>query len=392
MLRTRARMGTAVMALLVLLASGANAAERPRIGLVLGGGGARGGAHLGVLEVLEELRVPVDCIAGTSMGALVGGAYAAGIAPGEVEAVVRETDWIRIFDDTAGRDGVDIRRKELDDRFYSGLELGVGRAGLEFREGALAGEKLKLFFNQLVRSDLGDREIQRLRIPLAIMATDIGTGERIAIRSGNLTSAMRGSMSVPGLLAPVLREGRKLVDGGLTDNLPVAEARSLCDPDVLIVVNVASPLLKPDQVRGIGTVIGQVVNLLTEQNVAASLRLVRPGDVYIQPDLGDIGSTQFTRQLEAAQQGRAAALAMAHELEHLALPPAQYAQWQQELRLVERQAPPVIDRIEVARTRFVNPQSVREGIRQEEGEPLDTAKLNADLVREFSQGDLNSLD
>jgi len=389
---TRARTGAAFVALLVLLAPLAHAAERPRVGLVLGGGGARGGAHLGVLEVLEEMRVPVDCIAGTSMGALVGGAYAAGISPREVENLVRDTDWIRIFDDTAGREGVDIRRKELDDRFFSGLEVGVGRSGFEFREGALAGEKLKLFFNQLVRSDLGDREIQRLRMPLAIMATDIGTGERVAIRTGNLTSAMRGSMSVPGLLAPVQREGRKLVDGGLTDNLPVAEVRSICNPDVMIVVNVASPLLRPDQVKGIGTVIGQVVNLLTEQNVAASLKLVRPGDVYIQPDLGDIGSTQFTRQLEAAEQGRKAALAVAKDLQRLALPPAQYAQWQQELRLVEPQAPPVIDRVEVARTRFVNPQSVREGIRQKEGAPLDTAQLNADLVRTFSQGDLNSLD
>jgi NTE family protein len=383
---------TVAAAAALALALCAHAAERPRVALVLGGGGARGGAHLGVLEVLEKLRVPVDCIAGTSMGALVGGAYAAGISPVEVEDLVRRTDWIRIFEDTAGREGVDLRRKELDDRFYSGLEVGVGKGGLEFREGALAGEKLKLFFNQLVRSDLGDREIQQLRIPLAIIATDIGTGERVAIRTGNLTSAMRGSMSVPGLLAPVLRDGRKLVDGGLTDNLPIAEARALCNPDVMIVVNVASPLLHPDQVKGIGTVLGQVVNLLTAQNVAASLKLIRPGDVYIQPELGDIGSTQFTRQLDAADAGRKAAVAMSKELERLSVPPDAYAAWQRDLRLAEPQVPPVIDRVEVAKTRFVNPQTLREGIRQQEGERLDTAKLNADLVREFSQGDLNSLD
>ena len=125
--------------------------KRPRIGLVLGGGGARGGAHLGVLEVLEELRVPVDCIAGTSMGALAGGAYAAGISPADIEDLVGRADWIGMFDDTAGRQAVNLRRKGLDDRFYSGLELGVSREGLRFREGALAGEKLKLFFNKLVR-------------------------------------------------------------------------------------------------------------------------------------------------------------------------------------------------------------------------------------------------
>jgi NTE family protein len=182
------------------------------------------------------------------------------------------------------------------------------------------------------------------------------------------------------------------VDGGLTENLPVAEARALCHPDVLIVVNVASPLLKPDQVKGIGTVVGQVVNLLTAQNVAASLKLVGPDDIYIEPDLDDIGSTQFTRQLEAARYGRAAALAVKDKLRKLALPEAQYVAWQQALRLVEPRKAPVIDEVEVARTRFVNPRTVREGIRQKEGEPLDTAMLNADLVREFSQGDLQSLD
>src|SRR5688500_14180205 len=228
--------------------------ERPRVGLVLGGGGARGGAHLGVLEVLEELRVPVDCVAGTSMGALVGGAYAAGVAPADIIDLVAKTDWTTMFDDSAGREAVNIRRKELDDRFYSGIEFGVSRQGLKFREGAVAGEKLKLFFNQLVRADLGDRPIEQLPMPLAIIATDIGTGERVAIRSGNLTSAMRASMSVPGLMAPVLRDGRKLVDGGLTDNLPVAEARELCKPDVLVVVNVGSPLFKPEEVTGLASV------------------------------------------------------------------------------------------------------------------------------------------
>ena len=128
------------------------------------------------------------------MGALVGGAYAAGVAPADIQALVRKTDWIGIFDDTAGRESVDLRRKSMDDRYYSGLEFGVSREGLKFREGAVSGEKLKLFFNELVRSDLGDRPIEELTLPLAIIATDIGTGERVAIRSGNLTSAMRASM------------------------------------------------------------------------------------------------------------------------------------------------------------------------------------------------------
>ena len=364
----------------------------PRIGLVLGGGGARGGAHLGVLEVLEELRVPVDCIAGTSMGALAGGAYAAGVSPREIQEIVGKTDWIGMFDDSAGRQSVNLRRKGIDDRFYSGLEFGVSREGLRFREGALAGEKLKLFFNRLVRSELGERSIEDLALPLAIIGTDIGTGERVAMRKGNLTSAMRASMSVPGLMSPVPRENRKLVDGGLTDNLPIAEVRSLCNADVVIAVNVGSPLLKPEEVTGVVTVLGQVVNLLTEQNVEKSRLLLTPRDIYIQPDLEDITSTSFTRQLDAAARGRVAALAASDQLRRYSIPEREFAAWQGRVRLASTHMPPIVDKVEVTETRFVNPQTLRRGIRQKEGEPLESNALATDLVTEYSQGDLHSLD
>ena len=385
-----------LVALILACAAGACLAQepqpRPRIGLVLGGGGARGGAHLGVLEVLEDLRVPVDCIAGTSMGALAGGAYAAGVSPAEITDLVGSTDWIHIFDDTAGREAENMRQKSLDDRYYSGLELGVTHKGLRFREGALAGEKLKLFFNQLVRSELGDRSIEDLALPLSIIATDIGTGERVAMRTGNLTSAMRASMSVPGLMSPVLRDDRKLVDGGLTDNLPVEEVKSLCKADVVIAVNVGSPLLRPDQVTGVVTVLGQVVNLLTEQNMRKSRALLGPRDIYIEPDLNGIGPTDFTRQLDAAARGRIAALSVSDELRRYAMPEKEYVAWLGKVRLATVKNPPVVDEVEVAQTRFVNPDTIRKGITQQEGQPLDSQKLAQDLVLEYSQGDLHSLD
>src|SRR5438477_10209312 len=130
--RCRRRAAALILAVAALAACADAAAARPRIGLVLGGGGARGGAHLGVLEVLEEMRVPVDCIAGTSMGALVGGAYASGVSPADIAQLVREADWIAMFDDTAGRQSMNMRQKEFDDRFYSGLELGLAGHKLRF--------------------------------------------------------------------------------------------------------------------------------------------------------------------------------------------------------------------------------------------------------------------
>jgi len=367
-------------------------AARPKVGLVLGGGGARGGAHLGVLEVLEELRVPFDCVAGTSMGALAAGAYVAGVSPAEMKETISRTDWAGMFDDSAGRDSVSLRRKQIDDRFYSGLEFGVTKDGLRYREGAVAGEKIKLFFNDLVRADLGERSIEDLPIPLTLIATDIGTGERVAMREGNLTSAMRASMSVPGAIAPVVRDGRKLVDGGLVDNVPIQEVRDRCGAQVVIAVNVGSPLLKPEDVTGVLSVVGQMVNLLTEQNVAKSLSLLKPTDIYMRPELGDITAASFERQIEASVIGRKAALAVADKLRALSVPPEAYAAWRRSVRMEPPPKPPVVDEVRVAETRFVNPKELRAAVSQKEGEPLDPKALAKDLVLVYSRGDLMSLD
>jgi NTE family protein len=367
-------------------------AKRPKVGLVLGGGGARGGAHLGVLEVLEDLRVPVDCVAGTSMGALVGGAFVAGVAPADMRETIGKTDWSTLFDDSAGRELLNLRLKRIDDRFFSGLEFGITDDGLRYREGAVAGEKIKLFFNELVRADLGERNIEELPLPLTLIATDIGTGARVAMRTGNLTSAMRASMSVPGAMAPIIREDRKLVDGGLVDNVPVQEVRDRCGAEVVIAVNVGSPLLKPDEVSGIISVVGQMVNLLTEQNVAHSLALLGPRDIYMRPELGDITAASFTRQLEAAAIGRATALAQADKLSALSVSPAEYAVWRTRMRLAPNVKPPLIAQVQISGTRYVNSEELRGNIRQREGEPLNIKELNDDLVLAYSRGDLQSLD
>jgi len=369
----------------------AQPAKRPVIGLVLGGGGARGGAHIGVLEVLEQLRIPVDCIAGTSMGALVGGAYAAGIEPAEMRESIRQVDWDTMFDDSAERDEVGYRRKQLDDRFFSALEFGIGEGGLRYREGAVAGQKIKLFFNSLVRSDLGEKSIENLPLPLTLIATDIGTGERVAMRSGSLTSAMRASMSVPGAIAPVQRDGHKLVDGGLVDNVPIQEVRDRCGAEVVIAVNVGSPLLKPEQVTGLLSVVGQMVNLLTEQNVSRSLALLGPGDVYMRPELGDITAVDFSRQLEAAEMGKAAATAATAALSRYSIPEAEYQAWRARKRPPPAKLPKV-DEVRIADTRYVNPHTVREAVSQKEGEPLDVQQLDKDLIAIYSAGDLQNID
>ena len=371
-------------------AMAAEAPARPRIGLVLGGGGARGAAHIGVLEVLEEMRIPVDCVAGTSMGALVGGAYAAGITPQYMKERIAATDWTDIFVDNPTKDAVNLRRKQLDERFYSGLEFGVGRDGLSFREGAFTGEKVKLFFNDLVGTASGERSIEQLLLPLSIIATDIGTGERVVLRTGSLTQAMRASMSAPGFITPVEANGRKLVDGGLVDNVPIAEARERC-ADIVIAVDVGTPLLKPAEVKGVVSLATQVVNLLTNQNVVQSIATLKPDDILIRPDLTGLSATDFTRQDQAIVKGHQAALTALEPLRKYALSPEEYRNWYSALRRVDL-PPPLIDEIQVAEMKRVNPEVVLKHLRVEEGEPLDTRTFNKGLARLYGEGDFQSVD
>ncbi|MDP1899127.1 MAG: patatin-like phospholipase family protein [Rubrivivax sp.] len=269
------------LALILWLACGlgagspARAAEtspaRPKVGLVLGGGGARGAAHIGVLEVLERLRVPVDCVAGTSMGALVAGAWAAGLSPADMRRELAQADWADLFLDNPGYDDLNFRNKRQSQRFLPGSETGLKDGSTLSPSGVVAGQKIKLFFNQLVHADTGEPELHKLPLPVSIIATDIGSGERVVLRDGSLTQAMRASMSVPGLMAPLEYRGRKLVDGGLVDNVPIREVRERCGAQVVIAVNVGSPALAPEAVNGLLSVAAQVIVLLTEQNVSRSL-------------------------------------------------------------------------------------------------------------------------
>lgn len=369
----------------------APAAPRPRIGLVLGGGGARGAAHVGVLQVLAQYRIPVDCVAGTSMGALVGAAFVSGLDADHMAQELARADWADLFQDSPSFTETAYRQKALSQRFVPGWELGVGADGVVAPAGVLSGQKIKLFFNDLVRADVDERPIEDLPLPLSIIATDIGTGRRVALRDGSVTTAMRASMSVPGLMSPVAYRGFKLVDGGLVDNVPIQEVRERCAPDAVIAVNVGSPLLDADKVGSFLTVSAQMINILTEQNVTRSLTQLRPEDVYIRPELGSISATDFERNREAVLIGRRAAEALADRLQAFSVSPQAYAQWWAGLA-PRAQSAPVIDAIEIADISRNPAESVAQHITQEAGQVLDTLRLKQDLLRVFGQGRYQSVD
>ena len=370
---------------------GAPPRTRPTVGLVLGGGGARGAAHIGVLEVLESLRVPVDCIAGTSFGALVAGAWAAGVSPRAMRDAMARADWADIFRDEPEDRELAARQRRLLQRYLPGSEIGVGAGGVRGRTGAVTGQKIKLFIGELIGAERGAIDIAALPLPLSIVATDIGSGERVVFRAGDLGQAMRASMSVPALMAPLEVDGRKLVDGGLVDNLPVDEVRERCAPDVVIAVNVGSPLLPPDEVGSLLTVSAQMVLLLTEQNVTRSLTQLGARDIYLRPRLDGIGADGFALHAQAIERGREAAGWVRHALQPLALDEPAWQHWKA-ARARPSEPPSPVAAVEVAGLQRVHPRAVTRHLNQAAGEPLDTAGLHRDLLRAYGDGWYESVD
>lgn len=373
----------------VVLGAGRDAAH-PRIGLVLSGGGARGAAHIGVLKVLEEMRIPVHAVVGTSMGSLVGGGYAAGLPAAELERRVTQVDWDVLFNDDPPRKQWPARRKEASANPTWDFSLGVRDGGVRLPKGAISGQKVQLFFNDLVK---GVERVQRfddLPIPFRAVATNLENGEMAVFEDGPLPVAMRASMSVPGVFAPMEWQDHIYVDGGLVRNLPIDVAHEL-DVDVIIAVNLGSGYLPREQLGTILGVTGQMIAILTEQNVKTSLKQIRPGrDVLIVPDLGNISSSDFKRAAEAIATGETAARKAAPELARFSLSEADYARWRRERfgpgRPVQR-----VGEVQVAGLQRVNPELFDGLIADQEDRPLDRARLVDEIQGLYGRGDFERI-
>lgn len=286
--------------------SGAQDQGRPRIGLVLGGGGARGAAHVGVLKVLEEMKIPIDCIAGNSMGAIVGGLYAAGLSPGEIEREMVGMDWDDVLDDKPRRPDQQFRRKRDDDNYLIKKYVGVQDGKIELPLGYIQGQKFDMELARLTHHVSGLKTFDDLPVPFRAVATDIETGKMVVLSKGNLARAIRASMAVPGAFDPVEIDGRLLVDGLVSNNVPVDVGRAM-GADVLIVVDVGTPLMKRGEITTALAVIGQMSNILSARNVEEQLKTLQKQDVYVHPDLGDLSTSDFKRAADAIAIGAKAA-------------------------------------------------------------------------------------
>ncbi len=324
--RTLQRLAAVALAGAALWSSLAAAGPvRPKVCLVLSGGGARGIPHIGVLKVLEELRVPVDCIVGTSAGAIIGGAYASGASPAEIETMISTADWDRLLTDQPPRFRRSVYSKEVERERIGGAEIGVQSGTVALPRGALIGQHLQFYLQSLV-APTTSASFDDLPIQYRALATDFETGRLVVLDHGGLAAAIRASMSVPGAFAPVEIDGAMLVDGGLVRNLGIDVARDL-GADVIIAVNVGTPLLRRAELGSLLGAAEQTLSILVEQNVDASLSGLGPDDVLITPNLGTLSSSDFKHGYLFIPAGELAARRAARELAPLAVSEAEFAAW-----------------------------------------------------------------
>jgi NTE family protein len=363
---------------------------RPRICLVLSGGGARGMAHIGVLKVLEELKVPIDCIAGTSMGAVVGGLYASGMTAAQIDTTMRSVDWQEAFRDAPPRRDLAFRRKQDDRNFLVRLPLGLKHGHILLPKGFIQGQKLQETLRQLTLPFSNSTDFDLLPTPFRAVATDLVSGKAVLLDKGDLSIAMRASISAPGLFAPVETQGQLLVDGGLAENLPIDVARQM-HADILIVSDVTYPLQPRDALDSALQISNQMLAILVRKDTDRQRATLGISDVLIEPNLGTASSTDFTAAISTIGAGENAARSMLTRLEALRVGDAAYNDY-----LVRRAARepglPAIKFVRVDEKSKRYEKTILSEMQPLVGKPLDVDAVGERITTLYGLGNFETLD
>ncbi len=364
-------------------------ATRPKIGLALGGGGARGSAHIGVLKALEEMQIPVDYVSGTSMGALIGAMYASGMDAKQMEKRLGEIDWDEMLSDDTERQKLTFRRKRDDDQDFITASLGYRDKAFILPEGALVGQKAELYFSRMTLENSWNDDFDHLPIPFRAVAADIVTGEEVVLKSGSLARAMRASMSIPGLFSPVELNDRLLVDGGIANNLPVKVLRDM-GADIVIAVDVSSPRLQRDQINDVVDMIEQLSNLMVFNSTEDQRRSLRPTDFLITPALGtEVTAGDFDKSLDAMAIGYAAMQERADELARLKQKPEVWSDYRKRVDDCA-EGRPVINFIRIVNDSGHDDDLILEYLNLWPGEPINFDEVEDSISRIYGLGGIRN--
>ena len=379
----------------VLLCSGAraqtgdsaqNQQKRLKLGLVLSGGGARGLAHIGVLKWLEEHRVPVDYLAGTSMGGLVGGMYSMGMTPDEMTSFIKGINWEEAFASVPKYEDLPFRRKEDRRTYQVALQLGA-KHGISLPTGLSTGQYIDAMIARVTLPYSNIATFDDLPIPYRCMATDFLDGKPVTMKDGSLATAMRATMSIPGVFPPVDRDGKVLVDGYLLNNIPTDAMREM-KPDIVVAVDVGTPLGDLKAIQSFGGILGQANIIMTLDSDRRNLRLA---DVIIAPELGDHSTLNFSRIDEVIALGYQGAGSKAAILEKFSLDDATWQQYLSARKAKTLAAVSVPDEIQITGVNEKAQGIIRAKLERFAGKPLDTKDLETVLTRTAAEGRYQSL-
>src|SRR5688572_32384674 len=363
--------------------------ERPRIGLVLAGGGAKGGAHIGALKVLEEMRVPIDCIAGTSIGALVGAGYATGQPAAEIEKFVSGIDWASVIGGVGRRTLEPIEQKRLAIDAGSNVKMGLVDGKVVTPIGLADASSIDDLLRSYVARSRAVSDFDELPIPFRAVATDMMTGEMVVLERGDIALAMRASMAIPGAFAPVVLDPWILSDGGMVRNIPIDVARATC-ADVVIVVNLVEPPPTREKLVQAQQLLSRSMDVMFEVNEKAQLATLSDRDILINVPMGDITTGDFDRLPETIPLGEIAARKVADRLAALAIPAPEYTAWRSSVTTSQAIEAKVAD-IRVEGLEYVNPKYLRTLTSVKAGDAVAIGDISDDARHMAALDELDSV-
>ena len=363
---------------------------RPTVAVVLGGGGAHGIAHLGVLEELERQQVQIDLVVGTGMGGLIGGLYASGMTTAEIRNFLTSTDWENIFDPDTRREDLSYRRKRDDDDFLIKYRVGIKDGQAQLPTALVPNGKLARLLQSAVAHTKGIQDFDNLPLAFRTIAMDLLTGEEVILDSGSLDRAMLATLTAPGTLPPVQIEGRHLVTGSLLNNLPIDVARQL-SADVVIVSDVGPYLRTADEINSVFGIVGQVSHILQRQNSAASLATLREADIVVRPTVVPARETDFSALEERLAEGADSIIAVADRLATIRVSDSEYRDFMA-VRARRRTTDPVISEIVLTNNSDVDDALILAQLNQPLDAPLDKEQLDADMRKIYGIGAFQTVD
>ena len=364
-------------------------AQRPRIGLALAGGGAKGSAHIAVLKALEENNIAVDYIAGTSIGAYVGGLYALGYSADEIQTIMFEADFNRGYSDAIAREDLTFRRKQQKDRFNIPFEFGFRNGRLQAASGLLQGQTMSELYRGSVGAIPNLDDFDDLPIPFRAVATDLVTSNAVVLDRGDMIRVMQASATVPGALTPTEIDERLLVDGGLSNNLPITLVREM-GADIVIAVDISATLLARQDLQNSVSVLRQITAFLTNRSVLDERTRLEPADIYIRPEINQLSTTDFSVLPRAFEAGTAAAALHSEALRQLSLSDEEYQGYLDDKAAAAQRlrAPALAD---VSSIRLINDSTISdtyilETLSLESGRPISNDQLIAGLENIYTLG------